>query len=96
MGAGHLDKVVAEPNILTGSNLTALFEIQSTTSYTLQARIYTIAGEFLKLLKGQEGTNQVSWNASGLSSGTYIAVIELISPQGGVAGRQTLKVLVIH
>ena len=95
-GGGHLNTVIAVPNILTPASSTAYFIVQSASSYTLKARIYTVAGELVKMVTGGSGANQVSWDSNGLSSGLYIAVVELITPQGGLSGRQILKISVIH
>ncbi len=95
-GGGHSNTVIAEPNILTPANSTAYFTVQSTSSYTLKARIYTVAGELVKMVTGGSGANQVSWNSNGLSSGLYIAVIEVRGANGGLIQRQIVKVSVLH
>jgi len=66
----------------------------------VRVRIYTMAGELLKtqILDSTPGNpTQVNWNLNGvqIASGTYIAVAEIMS-NGGLAGRQTLKVVVLH
>ena len=96
-GGGHLDQVVAAPNVLTGTNTTVAFSTQSASAYTLRVRVYTVAGELVATVLGGSGTNQVAWDASGKASGLYLAVAEMTNPQTGtVIGRQILKISVVH
>jgi hypothetical protein len=47
-------------------------------------------------IEGPAGTNQAAWNASGLASGIYLAVVDISSTNGTQLGRQILKVAVIQ
>jgi len=88
--------VTARPNVL-GSGITqTLLKSDSALSLTLRARVYTTAGEWVASLEGNPGTNQAGWNIGGLASGVYIVVVDVLNSQGGLAGRQTLKVFVRH
>jgi flagellar hook assembly protein FlgD len=89
--------VTAWPNILSASNGTMVttFHTDSSFTLTLNASIYTIAGELVHAIKGSQGSNQVTWNAAGLASGIYLAVVEEIDPSGGLLSRQILKIAVI-
>jgi hypothetical protein len=90
--------VTAWPNRLTASNgaLTTTFHSNSSQSLTLGVSIYTVAGERVTGLTGSAGTNQATWNASGIASGLYLAVVDLTDSNGTQLGKQTLKVLVLR
>jgi uncharacterized repeat protein (TIGR01451 family) len=90
--------VTAWPNQLLAAkgSMTTTFHTNSTLSLTLKASIYTVAGELVKVSTGAAGTNQASWDASGAASGTYLAAVQLFTPNGGLAGAQMLKIVVIH
>ncbi len=95
MGAGT---VTAGPNVLKASNgiLTTTFRTDSSQSLTLEVSIYTVAGELVTKVVGQAGTDQATWNASGVASGLYLAVVDLTNPNGNSLGRQILKVLILR
>jgi hypothetical protein len=64
---------------------------------TLVYRVYDMAGELVQSpASGQAGTNLAQWDASGVASGMYIAVVDALNAQGGLVGRQRLKIVVIH
>jgi flagellar hook assembly protein FlgD len=86
----------AQPNLLKAGQTTAVLKISSTAPLTLGARIYDLAGELLKTLQGQPGANQVAWNASGISSGVYLAQLEARDTNGMLVARQILKIEVVH
>jgi len=91
-------KVTARPNVLTlaSGKTSMVFQSDSTESLTLKASIYTVAGELVATVEGSPGTNQSSWDAGGAASGIYLVVVEIRNTQGGVKGRQVVKVLVVH
>ncbi len=93
-GAGT---VTAWPNILKASNgsLVTNFHTNSSLSLTLNASIYTVSGELVQVINGNQGSNQVAWNAAGVASGIYIAVVEEMDTDGGLLSRQTVKVVLI-
>jgi uncharacterized repeat protein (TIGR01451 family) len=97
-GGAGAGTVVAAPNILTQSTglTSTTFQITSSNPYTLNASIYTVAGELIQVAQGNTGSNQVTWDASDVASGIYIAAVELRDAKGGLAGRQILKVLVVR
>jgi hypothetical protein len=90
--------VTAWPNLLNAAKgpMTTTFHTNSSLSLTLKVSIYTVAGELVHVASGNAGANQVSWDASGVASGTYLVVAELFTPTGGLAGQQILRIAVIH
>jgi hypothetical protein len=92
MGLGSLS---AQPNILTAAGgMTASFTNNGLLGAALKATIYNVAGE--RVAVTAPGLNKTSWNAQGMASGLYFAVVEFIGPNGGVMGRLTAKILVLH
>jgi uncharacterized repeat protein (TIGR01451 family) len=91
-GSGN---VTAQPNrLLPLRGLSRVnFLCDSTPEMTLRVRIYAMSGEFVASSQGEAGGNHASWDASGVASGLYLAVVDKLSPAGGLIGRQTLKIL---
>jgi hypothetical protein len=50
----------------------------------------------VKVVNGGKGTNQATWNAQGIASGTYLATVEWIDANGKWMGRKTLQLMVIQ
>ncbi len=98
VGADSVNLITAQPNILDGTKgiTSTTFTANSPASLTLRTYVYTIAGERVATLDGQTGQNTVYWNALGLASGLYIAMVEAKDAAGNLAGRQTLKVMILH
>ena len=95
-GSG-MGTVSAGPNLLKPGSMVATFASNSSQALTMKVSIYTIAGELIEpVLTGDNVNNPPQWNASGKASGTYIAVVELRNSTGGLVGRKTLKIAVIH
>ncbi len=97
--ASGMGVVTAWPNVLNASkgSMTTTFHTNSSLSLTLQVSIYTLAGELVQVSSGDAGTGLVSWDASHVASGVYLAVVESIDPvKGGVVNRQILKIDVIR
>jgi hypothetical protein len=102
-GANGINGVVLAPNPIRVSQLTQIpyFIIgtgaANVTSTTV--RIYTVAGELVKsgLTNDTGNPSVVHWDVvqGNIASGTYLAVIELNSPNG-VIGHKILKVVVIR
>ncbi len=90
--------VTAWPNQLVAAKglMTTTFHNNSSMSLTLKVSIYTLAGELVQASTGAAGTNQASWDASQVASGAYLAVVEILNPNGGLAGKQILKLIVLH
>ncbi len=86
-------KVWAYPNPLTGGFSQVEFQA-SNPGINLTVRIYDLAGELVTELKGAGGTSRVTWNASGISSGLYIAKAEQKDLTGKIIAKQTIKLLV--
>ena len=90
-------KVTAIPNLMNSANgYQAVFKSDSSISFTLRVSVYTVAGELVGVFQGEAGINQVKWDASGVASGLYLAVVEEINAQGGLASRQIVKIVVVH
>ena len=95
--ANTYGSVTAGPNVLTNGNTVTTFKSGSVVPTTLRARVYTMAGELVGTVQGAGGANLATWDATGLSSGTYLAVVDSLDPaKGGVVKRQILKLLVVH
>ena len=89
--------VHAWPNVLKGGVGQTQLRVDSTMSFTLRTRLYDTAGELVKAPPaGGAGTNEVDLDCRGLSSGIYLAVTQITDAQGGLAGRQTTKILIEH
>jgi hypothetical protein len=89
--------ILCLPNLLdTSNNWSASFQDNADPGTTLTARLYTLAGELIREIPGGVGTAQLSWDAQGLASGVYLAVVEARGADGGLVNRQILKVAVIH
>jgi flagellar hook assembly protein FlgD len=90
-------KVTARPNILNSDNgFRTVLKNDSAMSLALKNTVYTTAGELVGVMQGEAGTNQVVWDASGVASGLYLAVVEGIDSEGGLVSRQIVKIVVIH
>jgi hypothetical protein len=93
-----MGNIKAEPNLVThatGYNITIASD--SGQNLTLVCRVYDVAGELVQpSISGQAGTNSVAWNASAVASGLYFVVVDALNSQGGLVGRQNLKIAVIH
>jgi len=97
VGGGASGTVIAEPNVLTaGQTLTTFSGTGIANAWTLNAKVYTIAGELVKSLPGSPGIATASWDAAGMASGVYIVAVQVQDASGGVLDHQLLKVLVIH
>jgi uncharacterized repeat protein (TIGR01451 family) len=99
LGNGSNDmpgKVIALPNVLKSPGTPFLFEMDSSQNYTLSVNLYDVAGELVRKLDHSSQPNQVGGSTDGLASGLYLAEVTLTDSQGLFAGRQILKVLLIH
>jgi flagellar hook assembly protein FlgD len=92
-----LGVVSASPNALGRGQTLVTFHNNSALSLEMKVSLYTTAGELVKTLTGDNGLNPPQWSTSGLASGLYIAVVELTNPNnGGLLGRQIVKITVVH
>jgi hypothetical protein len=87
--------VSACPNILRGPGATTLF-VTGQPGLTLRLKVYDLAGELVGNVDGVPGRSQAAWTADQAASGLYLAVVELYESDGSFAGRQCLKLIVVH
>lgn len=92
-GAGQ---VAAWPNFLRTGSMTAVFHTNSALNLTLRVSVYTVAGELVGRVEGDNAAAPPAWNAAGKASGLYLAVVEERDPNGGILSRQVVKVMVVH
>ena len=92
-----MGNITARPNLLSRqTGYTVTFSSDSAQNPALSVKIFNMAGEKIWQGTGQPGTNDVVWNASRVANGLYFAVVEALSPEGGLMGRKSLKLVVIH
>jgi uncharacterized repeat protein (TIGR01451 family) len=94
-GKGPLeDAVSVSSNLITGGATTATITVARPESYDMKVSLYNVAGELIR--KGpftSSGTNQVTFDLSGLSSGLYFAITDLYEAgTGRFVLRKTFKV----
>ena len=95
--SGTSGSVLAEPNILNSANsFQTVFRCGSPAGATLKASLYTLTGELVTVVQGPLGGNQAAWDASGVASGLYLAVVQVMDNGGGIVSSQTVKVIVLH
>jgi uncharacterized repeat protein (TIGR01451 family) len=96
--SGSTGVAVARPNVLEpGATMITTFDGTGVANaYTVNARIYTIAGQLIMPIQGTPGTASAAWNASGMASGIYFAVVDVLNADGGNIDHQTFKILVLH
>jgi large repetitive protein len=97
-GPGASGIAVARPNVLNATNgMTATFDATGIqNAYSIKVQVYTMTGQLVQVLTSPQGSPIVPWNATGMASGIYIAVMEVDNSNGGVISRQRLKVLLLH
>jgi len=97
-GAGASGTVVAEPNMLSPGQMTTTFNGTGiANAMALSVKIYTIAGQMVPATISQTpGIAIAQWNATGMASGLYLAVVEAQNSSDGIIQTQTLKILVLH
>ena len=85
----------ASPSILEGGLTSTTIQVDSPNALTLEVKLYNIAGELIRgrESKGPVGLNQASLDLEGLSSGLYLAVVDLRDADGGFVGRQVAKII---
>jgi len=90
--------ISVRPNVLRiSSGLTQVtFENHSEQSLTLRGKVYNLSGELVAGFQGDPGVPQAFWNAQGVASGVYLAVLETLNANGGVTNRQIFKIIVIR
>lgn len=97
-GPGASGIAVARPNVLNATNgMTTTFDATGIqNAYSIKVQVYTMTGQLIQVLNSPQGSPTVPWNATGMASGIYIAVMEVDNSNGGVISRQRLKVLLLH
>jgi hypothetical protein len=95
---GSTGVVVARPNVLEPSQTmsTTIDGTGISNAWTVNMRVYTIAGQLITSVQGTPGTASVIWNASGMASGIYFVGVDVLNANGGNIDHQTLKILVLH
>lgn len=89
--------VFAGPNVLKAGETSTLIQVNSTVPYTLTASLYDVAGEKIRqTVTGTNGSNSVPLDVTGIASGLYFVVVDLINPQGGLAGHQVTQIVIQH
>ncbi len=100
-GVNPINGVVMAPNPIRLSQSTqAKFLINTSAGQvtSVEIRIYTVAGELVQTLYNLPGNpGKVDWDLSGtfITSGTYLAVVDMHS-NAGLMGRKVIKVAVFH
>jgi flagellar hook assembly protein FlgD len=89
---------VARPNVLNEANgMTTTFDATGVqNAYSIKVQVYTMTGQLIQTMASPPGSPMVPWNASGMASGIYIAVMEIDNSSGGMLNRQRLKILLLH
>jgi len=86
----------AQPNILKGGMTTTTIFAQTSVPSTLKVRLYDVAGELVKTYQGVAGTNQVALDVTGLASGYYLALVDLLDANGNFNARQATHIAVLR
>jgi len=90
---------VAKPNVLTIANGTrvSVIEVNSAQGLTVRGRVYTVAGELVATLVNDPASPwKTAWDGGTVASGLYLAVVEGVNAQGGLALRQVVKIMVVR
>jgi uncharacterized repeat protein (TIGR01451 family) len=96
--SGSTGVAIARPNVLEPSQtMTTTFDGSGVANaYAVNAKVYTIAGQLISPIQGAPGTALAYWNASGMASGIYFAVVDVLDANGGNIDHQIFKILVLH
>jgi len=86
--------LTAGPNVLRNGETVTTIRVNLSTPCTLVVRLYDVAGELLRTVEGPAGSNQVTLNVKGLSSGLYFLIVDLRNPNGGSAGKKVARILI--
>ncbi len=96
----NLGVINAEPNILNQGQTLLTFRVvppPGSGNWTMdKVRVYDTAGELVGQTNGNPGMNAAVYNAQGLASGLYLAVVDIVDSEGHFIGRQVVKFVVIH
>ncbi len=96
-GVSDAGTVAAWPNVVKPGSTTVTFSDNTSLNLAMRVSLYTVAGELFKVVEGDNGSNPPQWNAAGVASGLYFAVVEMRNnANNGLVGRQVVKVMVLH
>jgi hypothetical protein len=96
-GGTVTQSVIVKPNVLSpNTTMSPVFDATAVPgAASLKVSIYTMAGELAR--PTMTGGTTLTWSdATGLSSGLYIAVMEVRNAQGGVINVQRTKILILR
>lgn len=86
---------VAAPNILTGNSSGTTVYVNPALDLTLTAAVYDVAGELVKKpVTGPAGSGTAPVDVSGLASGLYFVVVDLVNPNGQIVQRQVTQIVI--
>jgi|GEM_PF-562228 len=93
-----MGNIVAEPNIVNPATGYSIQIKSDAPGLNLVYHVYNTAGELVHKPSPTDltGPSTSTWDASGVASGLYFAVVDALNSQGGLVGRQNLKIVVIH
>ncbi|HJT23687.1 MAG TPA: hypothetical protein VJ873_03880, partial [bacterium] len=94
IGHTKVTSVFVEPNVLTEQHSVATF--QAPYGMSMSIRVYDVAGELVAKVQSSPGAGVVTWDASKLASGFYLAVVDLRDGAGHNQGQKILKLSVKH
>jgi len=98
-GSGTEGVVVARPNELLinkGISTTIFDGSKVANSTSLQVKVFTVTGELAAVLVSSSGTPMISWNATGMASGIYVASVQVFDGNENMVHQQFVKVLVLR
>ncbi len=96
-GVSGAGTVVAWPNVVKPGSTTVTFSDNTSLNLAMRVSLYTVAGELFKVVEGDNGPNPPQWNAAGVASGLYFAVVEMRNnANNGLVGRQVVQIAVLH
>jgi uncharacterized repeat protein (TIGR01451 family) len=93
-----MGNITAQPNLLNGVTAYQVAFSSSVPGLTLDYRVYDTAGELVrkKTFGDSMGSSSAHWDATGMASGLYFAVVEAANDQGGQIGYKILKIVIVH
>ena len=93
-----MGNITAQPNLLNGVTAYQVAFSSSVPGLTLDYRVYDTAGELVrkKTFGDSMGSSSAHWDATGMASGLYFAVVEAANAQGGQIGYKILKIVIVH
>jgi uncharacterized repeat protein (TIGR01451 family) len=98
MANAGMGNITAQPNLMNGVTGYQVTFSSNVPGLTLHYRVYDSAGELVqkKALGDSTGSSSAHWDATGMASGLYFAVVEAANDQGGQIGYKILKIVIVH